>query len=135
MSLISLTDVVKEYPLGSTSVRALEDISLDVGEGEFVSIWGPSGSGKSSLLNLIGALDTPTEGSVRLAGQLLTELDDNSLAKVRNSYVGFVFQSFNLIPVLDACENVMLPSGALWRGKHASRHWRDSNKLDLPSTS
>lgn len=109
MSLISLTDVVKEYRLGSTKVRALEDIDLSIDEGEFVSIWGPSGSGKSSLLNLIGALDSPTKGSVYLAGELLSGLDDDSLAKLRNSYVGFVFQSFNLIPVLNACENVMLP--------------------------
>lgn len=110
MGLVNLQNVKKEYVLGETRVCALENISLTIAEGEFATIWGPSGSGKSSLLNLIGGLDVPTQGTVQVAGIELGKLNDKDLAKFRNQYIGFVFQSFNLVPVLSACENVMLPA-------------------------
>lgn len=109
MSLVKLIDVDKDYALGEIHVHALKGINLDIQENEFTAIWGPSGSGKSSLLNLIGALDYPTKGNVSIAGQPLDHLGEDALAKIRNRYIGFVFQGFNLVPVLNACENVMLP--------------------------
>lgn len=109
MALIELVDVVKHYRLGQTCVAALRGIDLQVGRGEFAAIWGPSGSGKSTLLNLIGLIDQPTRGTVRLDGRELGGLDDAQRALLRNRLVGFVFQNFNLLPVLSALENVMLP--------------------------
>ncbi|HSD39183.1 MAG TPA: ABC transporter ATP-binding protein [Rhodocyclaceae bacterium] len=107
--LISLTAVSKHYQLGKIAVPALRNVDLDIERGAFVALWGPSGSGKSSLLNLIGLVDMPSSGRVRLDGQDTAGLDDAARAGLRNRAIGFVFQGFNLIPVLSALENVMLP--------------------------
>lgn len=107
--LIELSGVHKKYQMGEKSIHALNSIDLRVQSGEFVAVWGPSGSGKSTLCNLIGLLDTPTAGTVQLLGQNVTELSDNHRSQVRSQSLGFIFQNFNLIPVLSALENVMLP--------------------------
>ena len=109
MALVTMRAIDKIYQLGSTQVQALRDINLSIAEQEFIAIWGPSGSGKTSLLNLIGLLDTPTQGELYLAGERVDTLDDDILAQQRNAKIGFVFQGFNLLPVLSAWENVMLP--------------------------
>jgi putative ABC transport system ATP-binding protein len=109
MALVQMTDIIKDYRLGQTTVHALKGITLEIDSGEFVAIWGPSGSGKTTLLNLIGAVDEPTSGSLSVAGQDLLRLSDNQKSDLRNKMIGFIFQSFNLIPVLSALENVMLP--------------------------
>ena len=102
-------DLTKTYPLGSTTVEALRGVSLAVGAGEFVALMGPSGSGKSTLLQLLGGLDRPTSGEVLLEGEIISELSDDRATKLRRDRTGFVFQSFNLIPLLDVTENVGLP--------------------------
>jgi putative ABC transport system ATP-binding protein len=102
-------DLTKTYPLGETTVEALRGVSLSVGAGEFVALMGPSGSGKSTLLQLLGGLDRPTSGEVLLEGEIISELDDDRATKLRRDRTGFVFQSFNLIPLLDVTENVGLP--------------------------
>ena len=109
MSLVKMVDVSKQYMLGETQVHALSNIDLEIDERSFVAIWGPSGSGKSSLLNLIGLVDTPSSGHLYIADEQVGGFDDDTLAKKRNQHIGFVFQGFNLIPVLNACENVMMP--------------------------
>ena len=109
MPLLELREVGRQYRIGQIRIDALKDISLDVEQGEFVSIMGPSGCGKSTLLNLIGCLDLPTAGSYRLAGQDVSELTDNRLSELRNQFVGFIFQSFHLLSHLDALANVELP--------------------------
>ena len=109
MSLVRLEGVDKEYALGETLVHALRDINLEIADRDFVAIWGPSGSGKSSLLNLVGLVDAPTRGSIHLSDERVDQLTDDALARKRNRHIGFIFQSFNLVPVLNACENVMLP--------------------------
>lgn len=108
-NIIELRDVVKEYKLGKTVVRALRGISFEIKKGDFVIVAGPSGSGKSTLLHIIGALDRPTGGKVFIEGKDITLLDDWSLAMLRRKTVGFVFQTFNLVPTLNALENVTLP--------------------------
>lgn len=107
--LIELRGVHKNYQMGEESIKALKGIDLRIQSGEFVAVWGPSGSGKSTLCNLIGLLDTPSKGAVHLNGQDVTTLRDDRRSEVRNKALGFIFQSFNLIPVLSALENVMLP--------------------------
>jgi putative ABC transport system ATP-binding protein len=109
MSLIELKNITKDYHLGRTIVPALRGVDLTLERGEFSAIWGPSGSGKSSLLNLIGLIDVPTAGAICLDGHDTATLDDGARATLRNRNIGFVFQNFNLIPVLSALENVMLP--------------------------
>lgn len=109
VALIYLSEVVKDYYLGETIVHALKGVTLQIDEGEFVAVWGPSGSGKTTLLNLIGAIDEPTLGDVRLKGQEISMLSDNQKSELRNKMIGFIFQNFNLVPVLSALENVMLP--------------------------
>ena len=109
MSLISLRAVRKTYHLGVTEVHALKGIDLDIEQGEFTAVWGPSGSGKSSLLNLIGMLDAPSSGQVLLDDKPINDLSDDQRAEMRNAKIGFVFQNFNLVPVLSAQENVALP--------------------------
>ena len=109
MALIYLNEVVKDYYLGETIVHALKGVTLQIDEGEFVAVWGPSGSGKTTLLNLIGAIDEPTVGHVRLKGQKISMLSDDQKSDLRNEMIGFIFQNFNLVPVLSALENVMLP--------------------------
>lgn len=107
--LIELKGVEREFALGETRIRALRGIDLTIKRGEFVAIWGPSGSGKSTLLNMLGLIDKPDRGSVEFDGQDVSLLSDNALSDCRNRKLGFVFQSFNLIPVLTALENVGLP--------------------------
>jgi putative ABC transport system ATP-binding protein len=109
MPLIQLTQVHKYHRLGETRIAALQGIDLTIHSGEFVAIWGPSGSGKSTLCNLIGLLDSATSGTVLFEGQDVTALSDDQRSTLRGEAIGFVFQSFNLLPVLSALENVMLP--------------------------
>ncbi len=107
---VAAIDVVKDYVGGRGTRRAVDGVSIDVDRGRFVAVMGPSGSGKSTLLHLLGGLATPTGGEVRLEGQALAGLDDRALADVRRHKVGFVFQSYNLVPVLSVRDNVMLPA-------------------------
>jgi len=107
--LIELQGVQRHFQVGEQLVRALDDLTLGIGAGEYVSIMGPSGSGKSTLLNVIGLLDRPTGGRYLLDGRETTQLDDDALAAVRAQHIGFVFQSFHLVPRLTAFENVELP--------------------------
>jgi putative ABC transport system ATP-binding protein len=107
--VIKLDGVEKTYHLGETEVRALREVNLSLYPGEYISITGPSGSGKSTLMHIIGALDTPTKGTVHLDGHNVAHLDDDSLSRLRGRKIGFVFQAFNLVPTLNAVENVELP--------------------------
>jgi putative ABC transport system ATP-binding protein len=109
MSLISATNLTKVYGSGDTAVRALDNVSLQVEPGEFIAVMGPSGCGKSTLLHLLGGLDRPTSGSVTIDGHSLSDLSDAKLTELRRHKVGFIFQFFNLIPVLNAVENAALP--------------------------
>jgi putative ABC transport system ATP-binding protein len=108
-TVIDLTEVSKLYGFGNATTVALDEVSLTIEKGEFVAIMGPSGSGKSSLLNVIGLLDRPTHGTYHLSGRLVSRLRPNRLAKARRDHIGFIFQSFNLLPRLTALENVALP--------------------------
>jgi putative ABC transport system ATP-binding protein len=119
--LIEVDHVAKVYRMGDVEVHALRDVSLTIAEAESVAIMGPSGSGKSTLMNVLGCLDRPTRGSYRLAGQEVSKLDRNTLAKLRNRTLGFVFQSFNLLSRTSAVENVELPllyAGVSGRERH-----------------
>jgi len=109
MSLIRLEKISRRYQMGTETVHALREVSLQILRGEYVAIMGPSGSGKSTLMNLIGCLDSPTSGQYELNGIQVSEMDDNRLAEVRNREIGFVFQTFNLLPRSDALRNVELP--------------------------
>ena len=109
MAILKMTDICKDYAQGKEPVRVLKNINLTVEEGEYLAIMGPSGSGKTTLMNLIGCLDVPTSGSYELSGRDLKDLTDDELADIRNRYIGFVFQSFHLLPKMDALDNVALP--------------------------
>ena len=108
-AVIDITDVRKIYQMGDQTVHALRGVTLDIHKNEYVALMGPSGSGKSTLMNMLGCLDTPTAGDYLLNGENVSTLDDDELAAIRNKEIGFVFQTFNLIPRLSALENVALP--------------------------
>ena len=108
-AIISLRDVEKVYDLGEVQVKALRGVSVDVAPGEFITIIGKSGSGKSTLVNMIGCLDTPTSGAVFLDGRDIAELEESDLAQIRGRTIGFIFQTFNLMPTLSVAENVSIP--------------------------
>jgi putative ABC transport system ATP-binding protein len=107
--MIKLTQICKQYQMGSELIHALREVDLFVGKGEYVAIMGPSGSGKSTLMNLLGCLDTPTSGVFELNGVNVSDMNDNQLADIRNKEIGFVFQTFNLLPRSNALHNVELP--------------------------
>ena len=107
--LINLSDVDKRYDMGQEQVRALDRVSLSVDKGEYIAVMGPSGSGKSTLMNIVGCLDTPSAGSYVLNQREIARMDDDELAAIRNREIGFIFQTFNLLPRTDALQNVELP--------------------------
>ncbi len=109
MAILKLTDICKDYVQGKEPVRVLKNINLTVEEGDYLAIMGPSGSGKTTLMNIIGCLDVPTSGTYTLRDQDLKDLSDDDLAEIRNKHLGFVFQSFHLMPKMDALDNVALP--------------------------
>ena len=108
-SIISTRDIKKIYTMGTEKVHALNGVDIDIQQNEYVALMGPSGSGKSTLMNLLGLLDTPTSGDYFLKDIQVSEMDDSELATIRNKQIGFVFQTFNLLPRLSALENVALP--------------------------
>lgn len=124
MALLELKNVSRSYKNGQILVQALKDVSLDIEEGEFVSIMGPSGSGKSTTLNIIGCLDKPSSGTYHIDGKNVAKMNDNQLADIRNQLLGFVFQSFHLLPDLDALGNVELP--LIYRGMRGSERYKRS---------
>lgn len=109
MSIVRLESVHKFYPLGETHVRAVNGVTFSIERDDFISTAGPSGSGKSTILNMIGCIDTPTEGSVYIDGQPTSGLADREITRLRHQFIGFIFQSFNLVPVLDVFENIEFP--------------------------
>ena len=109
MAILELTDICKDYQQGKEPVRVLKNINMTVEKGDYLAIMGPSGSGKTTLMNIIGCLDVPTSGSYTLEGRALKDLSDDELAEVRNKYLGFVFQSYYLMPKMEAVDNVALP--------------------------
>jgi putative ABC transport system ATP-binding protein len=121
MKIVETRTLRKTYHFGDTEVEALGGVDLSIEKGEFIAVWGPSGSGKSTLCNLIGLLDTPTSGEVLIQGHSSGGLSDAERSELRNSSIGFVFQDFNLIPVLTAVENVMLPLQVSGVGKVEAR--------------
>ncbi|WP_328661957.1 ABC transporter ATP-binding protein [Nocardia salmonicida] len=128
--MLTLTDVVREYRLGGETVRALNGAAMTIEPGRFVSIVGPSGAGKSTLLHLLGALDSPTSGSITFRGQEISDLTDDRRSEFRLRQVGFVFQFFNLLPTMSAWENVAIPR-LLATGAHRGARRRATELLDL----
>ncbi len=129
MNIINIEHIAKIYQVGSEEVHALADVSLRIDKGEYVAIMGPSGSGKSTLMNVLGCLDTPTKGIYNFNGVNVSQMNDNELATIRNKEIGFVFQTFNLLPRSDALHNVELP--LIYAGVSASeRKERARSALD-----
>lgn len=127
MALLELRDVKKDYWLGSVVVPAVKGVSFSIRAGDFVSVTGPSGSGKSTVLNLIGLIDTPTAGCIQLNGQVINDLADREMTRLRHEVIGFIFQSFNLIPVLTVRENVEFP---LLLGRKPAKEWMQKEFVD-----
>lgn len=125
--LINIKDLWKTYGSGESQVNALRGINLTISRGEFVALVGPSGCGKSTLLNMLGAMDTPSKGKVELDGQELGQLNEDKLTNIRLKSIGFIFQTFNLLPLMSALDNVMLPMKLNGKGKRVSR----KNALEL----
>jgi putative ABC transport system ATP-binding protein len=119
MSLIKITQIKRDFVLGTEVINVLKGIDLEINKGEYVALMGPSGSGKSTLMNLLGCLDTPTSGNYILNGKDVSKMDDNELADIRNTEIGFVFQTFNLMPRTTALDNVSLPMIYAGHGKEA----------------
>ncbi len=127
MAIISMRDVKKVYPLGKTEVQAVRGVTVDIHEGDFISFAGASGSGKTTILNLVGCIDVPTEGVVEIGGTDTRKLKDDQITELRHKFIGFIFQSFNLIPVLSVYENIEFPlllDGARMR-RGEKREWID----------
>src|SRR5512132_4374356 len=135
MALIETRDLWKTYVMGSEEIHALRGVSIDIERGDYVAIMGPSGSGKSTLMNLIGCLDTPSKGTYLLNGKLVSQMNDDELARIRNEEIGFVFQTFNLLPRATALHNVELP--LIYAGVHSKdreRRAKDAlEKVELTS--
>lgn len=127
MAMIRTQELTKDYPMGKVCVRALNGVDLIIEEGEFVAIMGPSGSGKSTLMHIVGCLDSPTSGEYYLDGQQVSNMDKNALAQIRNKKIGFVFQSFNLMPHLNVLKNAELP--LLYAGMSAKRRSRKAEDV------
>jgi len=127
-SVIKIRGIKRNFPLGQEIVRVLKGIDLDIEKGEYVALMGPSGSGKSTLMNLLGCLDTPSEGTYELNGSDVSNMTDDELAEIRNKEIGFVFQTFNLLPRTTALENVALPMIYAGSSK-TSRHKRAAEVL------
>lgn len=125
--IIKLVDVFKIYDMGEVKVNALSGVNISVAEGEFVAIMGPSGSGKSTSMNLVGSLDTPTKGKIFLDGEDISKLHESDLAQIRGRKIGFIFQSFNLIPTLTAKENILLPM--VFQGKSKEEQEEKAKEL------
>ena len=127
MSIVQLENVKKTYPLGKTEVHAVKGVTFDIEKGDFISIAGPSGSGKTTILNMIGCIDTPTDGRVVIADQETSDLSDYEITELRHRVLGFIFQSFNLIPVLNVFENIEFPLllGKGRRDKEEQTKWID----------
>ena len=126
-NIIKIKEIVKNYFVGTQIVRALRSIDININENEYVAIMGPSGSGKSTLMNIIGCLDTPTSGKYILNSKDVSKLQDNHLAEIRNNEIGFIFQTFNLLPRYTSLENVMLP--LIYAG--LSKHERKKRALEV----
>lgn len=127
--VIDIKDLTKHYEMGDVLIKALNGVTVDIERNEFVALMGPSGSGKSTLMNILGCLDTPTAGIYVLNGSLVSEMSDNELAEIRNKEIGFVFQTFNLLPRLSAWENVALPLIYAGLGRR-NRYERAMNVLE-----
>jgi len=120
-AIITIQNLIKDYPMGGGSFRALSDICLQIGQGEFIGLVGPSGSGKTTLLNIIGALDNPTAGHTEVLGHTIENLSHRQAARLRNSYLGFIFQTYNLLPVYNVYENVEFPLLLLKKSQNERR--------------
>ena len=135
MALIDTQDLWKTYVMGSEEIHALRGVTIGIERGEYVAIMGPSGSGKSTLMNLIGCLDTPSKGSYLLNGKQVSQMNDNELARIRNEEIGFVFQTFNLLPRASALQNVELPLvyGGVQGKERSQRAKAALDKVELSS--
>jgi putative ABC transport system ATP-binding protein len=131
LPILKLRNIRRRFMLGETTIDALDSISMDIHTGEFLAVWGPSGSGKSTLMNIIGLIDKPTAGQVTFDGQDTHELADDALTDFRGQKIGFVFQNFNLVPVLSALENVMLPLQIQGVSDSAARHRASAALVDV----
>lgn len=125
--IIEIKGITRDFPLGNEIVNVLKGIDLTINKGEYVALMGPSGSGKSTLMNILGCLDTPTSGSYMLNGKLVSDMEDDELAEIRNKEIGFVFQTFNLMPRTTALDNVALPM--IYAGK--SKDERNKRATDV----